>query len=55
MHLSNASVWTAAIAGGFYLLGALLVYFRRSKRPGVAQIATLYLGAAALWSVGLAF
>ena len=54
MHLSNASVWTAAIASGFYLLGALLVYFRRSIRPGVAQIATLYLCAAALWNAGLA-
>jgi signal transduction histidine kinase len=54
MHLSGASVWTAAIASGLYLLEALLVYFRRSKRPGVAQFAALYLGASALWSAGLA-
>jgi signal transduction histidine kinase len=54
MHLSYASVWTAAFASGLYLLGALLVYYRRSKRPGVAQIAVLYLSAAALWNAGLA-
>jgi hypothetical protein len=54
IQLSNASVWTAAFASGFYLLGALLVYFRRSKRPGVAQNAILYLSVAALWSAGLA-
>ncbi len=54
MYLSGANVWTAAITSGLYLLEALLVYFRRSKRPGVAQIAALYLGASALWSAGLA-
>jgi signal transduction histidine kinase len=54
MHLSGANVWTAALTSGFYLLGALLVYFRRSKRPGTAQIAVLYLSAEALWSAGLA-
>jgi signal transduction histidine kinase len=54
MHLSGASFWTAAIASGLYLLGALWVYFQRSKRPGVAQLAILYLSVAALWSASLA-
>jgi signal transduction histidine kinase len=54
MHLSSARVWTAAIASGFFLLGAILVYLRRSRRPGTAQIAALYLSAAALWCAGLA-
>ena len=54
MHLSSARVWTAAIASGFYLLCALLVYLRRSTRPGVAKIAAFYLSVAALWSAGLA-
>lgn len=54
MHLHGANVWTAAIASGFYLLGALLVFLRRSKRPGVSQIAALYLSASALWSAVLA-
>ena len=32
----------------------MLVYLRRSIRPGVAKIAALYLSVAALWSAGLA-
>ena len=54
MQFFGVEVFTAALAGAACLLGAGFIFFRRKIRPGISNIAMVFLLAELIWSAGMA-